>query len=85
MKLNTKLLAQLDAKSQVLPGNVYPAQGGRKPGTDYWLVIATTEKSCHLIGFNKEGWPVSTASYNKAAMRERPVLAQVSLSNLVLS
>ena len=71
--------------SEVVPGNIYPAKGGRKPGTDYWLVIATSDNGAHLIGFNKDGEPVSTASYSKSAMRERPVIGRCDLSGLVLS
>ena len=70
--------------SEVVPGNIYPAKGGRKPGTYYWLVIAVSAHGAHLIGFNAEGEPVSTASYLKSAMRERPVIGRVDLSNLTL-
>ena len=70
--------------SEVVPGNIYPAKGGRKPGTEYWLVIAVSTTGAHLIGFNAEGEPVSTASYLKSAMRERPVIGWVDLSNLTL-
>ena len=70
--------------SEVVPGNIYPAKGGRKPGTYYWLVIAVSEHGAHLIGFNAEVEPVSTASYLKSAMRERPVIGRVDLSNLTL-
>ena len=84
MKLDTGILRKLAEASNVVPGNVYPAKGGKRPGTEYWLVIATTENSAHLIGFNKEGLPVSTASYLKGAMRERPIIGRVDLSKLVL-
>ena len=55
MKLETSTLAQLSATAEVKPGNIYPAKGGRKPGTEYWLVIATSDSGAHLIGFNKDG------------------------------
>lgn len=84
MKLETSTLAQLSATVEVRPGNIYPAKGGRKPGTEYWLVIATSDSGAHLIGFNKEGHPVSTASYLKSAMRERPVIGQVDVSSVVI-
>jgi hypothetical protein len=71
--------------SEVVPGNIYPAKGGRKPGTDYWLVVAVSQNGAHLIGFDNEGNPVSTASYNKSAMRERPVIGRCDLSGLVLA
>lgn len=70
--------------SEVVPGNIYPAKSGRKPGTDYWLVVAVSQNGAHLIGFDKEGNPVSTASYTKSAMRERPVIGRCDLSGLVL-
>ena len=82
MKLETESLSKLAADSAVLPGNIYPAKGGRKPGTDYWLVVAISDTGAHLIGFNKEGEPVSTASYNKSAMRERPIIGRADLSKL---
>ena len=84
MKLSPKLCASLHKAAEVVPGNVYPAKGGRKPGTDFWLVVSVTETGAHLIGFNTEGKPVSTVSYLKSAMRERPVIGFVDLSSLVL-
>lgn len=84
MKIDTSTLSSLKANSDVLPGNVYPAKGGRKPGTDYWLVVAVSEHGAHLIGFNDKGEPVSTASYNKSAMRERPVIGRANLSKLTI-
>ena len=83
MKLEPMVM--LREACEVIPGNIYPAKGGRKPGTDYWLVIAVSDHGAHLIGFNSEGEPVSTASYNKSAMRERPVIGRCDLSGLVLS
>ena len=82
MKLQTKSLTNLREACEVRPGNIYPAKGGRKPGTDYWLVVAVSANGAHLIGFNNDGEPVSTASYNKSAMRERPVIGRCDLSNL---
>ncbi len=84
MRLETTTLATLQDKSEVKPGNIYPAKGGRKPGTDYWLVIAVSATGAHLIGFNKDGEPVSTASYLKSAMRERPVIGRVSIEGVML-
>ena len=82
MKLEPMVM--LRESCEVLPGNIYPAKGGKK-NTDYWLVIAVSDHEAHLIGFNSEGEPVSTASYNKSAMRERPVIGRCDLSALVLS
>ena len=84
MKLQTKSLTNLREACEVVPGNIYPAKGGRKPGTDYWLVVAVSDHGAHLIGFNDEGEPVSTASYNKSAMRERPVIGRCDLSRLII-
>ena len=84
MKLDTSLLNTLNRLNEVRPGNIYPAKGGRKPGTEYWLVVAVSETGAHLIGFNAEGQPVSTASYGKHAMRERPVLAHINISQLTI-
>ncbi|WP_215414692.1 hypothetical protein, partial [Escherichia coli] len=70
-------------QSEVKPGNIYPAKGG-KGDTEYWLVIAVSPTGAHLIGFNKEGIPCSTASYLKSAMRERPVIGRVDLGEVVI-
>ena len=53
MKLNTNTLAELSAVSAVVPGNIYPAKGGRKPGTEYWLVVAVSDSGAHLIGLRR--------------------------------
>jgi len=85
MKINKALLTQLHQTSDVLPGNVYPAKGGRKtPGTDFWLVVAVSTNGAHCVGFNTDGEPVSTASYLKSALRDRPVISRVDLTNLEL-
>lgn len=84
MKLDTTKVLQLSTSCAVVPGNIYPAKGGRKPGTDYWLVVAVSDTGAHLIGFNESGEPVSTASYLKSAMRERPIIGRVDMSEVVL-
>lgn len=84
MRLPVEAIATLKAKCDVRPGNIYPAQGGRKPGTDYWLVVAVSENAAHLVGFNAEGTPVSTASYLKHALRDRPVLGRAGIPDLVV-
>lgn len=85
MILDTGLLNQVRTMSEVRPGNVYPAKGGRRtPGTDYWLVVATSENGAHCLGFNEQGQPVSTTSYLKGALRERPLLGRVDMSGVQL-
>lgn len=85
MKLAAEALKTVKAKSDVVPGNIYPAKGGRStPGTEYWLVIAVYETGAHVIGFDAEGNPVSTASYGKHALRERPLLGKADLSKLTI-
>ena len=74
----------LRQECEVMPGNIYPAKGGRRPGTDYWLVVAVSDHGAHLIGLNDAGEPVSTASYVKSAMRERPIIGKCDLSGLIL-
>lgn len=62
MKLNPTLLKVARQNSDVLPGNVYPAKGGRKtPGTEFWLVVAVSDTGAHCIGYDRNGNPVSTA------------------------
>ena len=85
MRIDITSMKKLQALVEVSPGNIYPGKGGRKPLTTFWLVIATSETSAHLIGLNEEGVPVSTASYLKHALRERPVLGRVDLSKLTLT
>lgn len=85
MKLNPELLHLAQQKSDVLPGNLYPAKGGRKtPGTDFWLVVAVSETGAHCIGYSRDGNPVSTTSYLKSALRDRPVVCRVNLTSLEL-
>jgi hypothetical protein len=83
MKLSTNALRQLVEQSEVTVGNVYPAKGG-KGGTEYWLVVALSPTGAHLIGFDKDGLPCSTASYLRGAMRERPIIGKVDLSAVTL-
>ena len=85
MKFSPDLLSTAKCESDVLPGNIYPAKGGRgSPGTYFWLVIACSDNGAHLMGFDDQGNPCSTASYLKRAMRERPVIGRVDLNKIVL-
>lgn len=84
MRIAHDLLAKVQ-QSEVLPGNIYPAKGGRKsPGTEYWLVVAVSTTGAHCVGFDGTGNPCSTASYLKGALRERPVIGRADLSAVVL-
>ena len=84
MKLNPDTLRALEAQD-VLPGNIYPAKGGRKsPGTEYWLVVALTANSAVCLGFDAGGDVVSATTYLKGAMRERPVIGRVDLNKMTL-
>lgn len=86
MRFSPELLSAAKQASDVMPGNIYPAKGGRKsPGTEYWLVIATTEHGAACIGFDAQGRPVSTATYLRSAMRERPLIGRVDLNSLQLN
>lgn len=85
MKFSPALLNTAKCESDVLPGNIYPAKGGRgSPGTYFWLVVAVSNTGAHCIGFDGQGLPCSTASYLKGAMRERPVIGRVDLDKIVL-
>lgn len=85
LKFNNELINHVQQNAEVLPGNIYPAHGGRrKPGTEYWLVVAVSETGAHCLGYDADGNPVSTASYLKSAMRQRPVVGQAKLGSLVL-
>ena len=85
MRFAHDLLIKAKEESDVVPGNVYPAKGGRKtPGTEWWLVVAVSNTGAHCIGFNDSGYPVSTTTYLKSAMRERPVIGRVDMDSITL-
>ena len=85
MRFSPDLLSTTKSESDVLPGNIYPAKGGRKsPGTEWWLVVAVSNTGAHCIGFDAEGCPCSATTYLKGAMRERPVIGRVDLNKIVL-
>jgi hypothetical protein len=85
MRFAHDLLIKSKEDSDVVPGNVYPAKGGRKtPGTEWWLVVAVSDTGAHCIGFNDSGYPVSTTSYRKSAMRERPIIGRVDMDAITL-
>lgn len=84
MRLSPETLKNVEVQD-VLPGNIYPAKGGRKnPGTEWWLVVSVSATGAHCIGFDKNGSPCGATSYLKGAMRERPIVGRVDLSKLVL-
>lgn len=86
MRLDKELLHHVASNSEVVPGNIYPAKGGKRtPGTDFWLVVACSENGAHCIGYNSNGEPVSTTSYLKGALRERPLVGRVDMSTVVLT
>ena len=85
MKLDASLLTVVKNESDVVAGNIYPAKGGRRnPGTEWWLVVSTSTHGAHCLGFDADGNPCSTASYNKGALRERPICSRVDLSTVTL-
>ena len=80
MRFAYDLLHKAKEESDVVPGNIYPAKGGRKnPGTEWWLVVAVSQTGAHCIGFDERGCPCSTTSYLKSALRERPVIGRCDL------
>ena len=85
MRIDPTSLQSLHAAGEVRPGNIYPGKGGRQPRTEYWLVVSISGEACHLLGFDANGDPCSSASYNFHAMRQRPILGQVDLSKINLS
>ena len=85
MKLSPETLKKVESQD-VLPGNIYPAKGGRKsPGTEYWLVVSVSNTGAHCLGFNAAGDPCAATSYLKGAMRERPIIGRVDLSAIQLT
>jgi len=86
MRLAHDLLQKAKEQSDVVPGNIYPAKGGRKsPGTEFWLVVAVSATGAHCIGFDARGNPVSTTSYLKNALRERPLIGCCDLDAVTLT
>lgn len=86
MRFAHDLLNKAKESSDVVPGNIYPAKGGRKsPGTEWWLVVAVSATGAHCIGFDQHGNPCSTTSYLKNALRERPVIGRCNLDAIQLT
>jgi hypothetical protein len=86
MRFDSSLLTKVGKNSDVVPGNIYPAKGGRKsPGTEWWLVVAVSTTGAHCIGFDEHGYPCSTASYLKGALRERPIIGRCDLDAILLT
>lgn len=86
MRFAHDLLNKAKESSDVVPGNIYPAKGGRKsPGTEWWLVVAVSATGAHCIGFDQHGRPCSTTSYLKNALRERPVIGRCNLDAIQLT
>jgi len=86
VRLAHDLLQKTKEQSDVVPGNIYPAKGGRKsPGTEFWLVVAVSATGAHCIGFDERGNPVSTTSYLKNALRERPLIGRCDLDAVTLT
>lgn len=85
MRFAYDLLTKAKENSDVVPGNIYPAKGGRKsPGTEWWLVVAVSETGAHCVGFDERGHPCSATSYLKGALRERPILGRCDLDAIQL-
>lgn len=85
MKIDKELLKYVAEKNDVLPGNIYPARGGRKsPVTAFWLVVGCSANVAHCVGFNAGGEPVATITYLKSALRQRPLVRRLDLSAMVL-
>ena len=86
MRFAHDLLNKAKESSDVVPGNIYPAKGGRKsPGTEWWLVVAVSATGAHCIGFDADGRPCSTTSYLKNALRERPVIGRCDMDAIQLT
>lgn len=85
MKIDIESIKIIDRDSDVLPGNLYPAKGGRSsPGTKYWLVVATTERGACCLGISNNGGITSTTTYLKSAMRERPIVGRCDIESITL-
>jgi hypothetical protein len=86
MRFDSNLLAKVGENSDVVPGNVYQANGGRKSsGTKWWLVVAVSKTEAHCVGFDECGYPCSTDSYLKDALRERPIVGRCDLDAIQLT
>lgn len=58
MKLDTALLAKVHEYSDVVVGNIYPAQGGRKtPGTSFWMVVAVSDHGATSSALTRRASP----------------------------
>ncbi len=61
--------------NEVAVGDVLQAKGGRGD-TALWVVAAIRGNSVHLLGVNRDGDIVSTASYGMHALRDRAVVGR---------
>ena len=55
-------------------GNVYAAQGGKKDGTRFWIVIAIRGDSCKLLGIDNNGSITGAESYYTSVMARKPLI-----------
>ncbi len=69
MKIDLSNIPEAARPSEARVGDVYPAEDMAK--TRFWLVAATTERSCHLLGLDAEGRIVATSSCGLHAMAGR--------------
>ena len=55
-------------------GNVYAAQGGKKDGTRFWVILAIRGDGCVLLGINNQGEIISTQGYYTHVMVAKPLI-----------
>ena len=55
-------------------GNVYAAQGGKKDGTRFWVILAIRWDGCVLLGINTQGEIISTQGYSTHVMAAKPLI-----------
>lgn len=73
MKINIKKVpASIPAVAPKV-GNVYQARGGCGT-TAFWVVVAVHDNRSHLLGLNRDGNIVSTASYSNSSVLDREVI-----------
>ena len=77
MKFNLEKMPP-NLKIALKVGNVFSARGGAKDSSPkFWVLVATTNDSCVLIGLNRNGEVISGTKYYNHTVQKWPVVGFV--------
>lgn len=84
MKINLDNIRPTAPDGEIRVGDMFTSKNHRV--TSYWLVAAVRGSSVHVLGLDRHGGIVATATYGVHAMRERPLVGRVEgLSDITLT